>query len=768
MRILFVMSHPGVNSFTPALRLLAERGHDVHLAFQSIKTGESHRALVELAEECPRVTFGQLPSAGRTDWTSLASELRLGIDYLRYLEPRYRGAVKLRARAEARAPAPIVRAGSAARVAGAPGVTALRRALQALERTIPPPPSALRFLSRQRPDVLLVSPLVELGSGQADWLRAAGQLGIRTCYPVFSWDNLTNKGLLRDVPDSVIVWNELQAAEAVELHGVPRERIRVTGAQGFDHWFDWSPSRTRSDFCREVGLRDDRPIVLYLCSSGFVAPGEPEFVRSWIERLRGRGGLWDAVGLLVRPHPLESSKWSGVELGAQTAVWPRHGEDPHAATWRRNYFDSIHHAAAVVGINTTAQIESAIVGRPVHTLLAPEFRTTQEGTLHFRYLRDRDFGHLHVGRTFEEHVEQLEASLAGRPDDGRNERFLRRFVRPLGLDVPASERFAAAVEELGSRAARIERGRPLAPLGRAALRPFASRAARRSGGRREEPAGAGTPVRLLQRSVRRLARDRDQGAVVAGPWTGDEVGEILYWIPFLRWAQSATFGLRERLVVSCRPETAVWYGGIGARVSIGARPEEQSARGLHPALVEAARADLAGRGADRRIQHRLLDFAPLELEAARSLPELPPAFVAARFTRGDAELAETVTSALVSAGLATVVLSEAPEGASPGAGAGAMVLSGADRELEASVIARAQAFVGTYGAAAYVAVLLGVRTLALLPDADRGTETDLRVAREFLGRAPFGALEVVVEADPEAAARRVLEQLAPVESIPGR
>ena len=35
---------------------------------------------------------------------------------------------------------------------------------------------------------------------------------------------------------------------------------------------------------------------------------------------------------------------------------------------RADYFDSIYHAAAVVGINTTAQIESAIVGRPVHTL----------------------------------------------------------------------------------------------------------------------------------------------------------------------------------------------------------------------------------------------------------------------------------------------------------------------------------------------------------------------------------------------------------------
>ena len=33
--------------------------------------------------------------------------------------------------------------------------------------------------------------------------------------PVLSWDNLTNKGLIRVQPDQVFVWNEAQKAEAV-------------------------------------------------------------------------------------------------------------------------------------------------------------------------------------------------------------------------------------------------------------------------------------------------------------------------------------------------------------------------------------------------------------------------------------------------------------------------------------------------------------------------------------------------------------------------
>src|SRR5207253_7118830 len=119
-------------------------------------------------------------------------------------------------------------------------------------------------------------------------------------------------------------------------------------------------------------------------------------------------------------------------------IWPRYGEEPLDESSRRNYFDSIFHSAAVVGINTSAQIESAIVGRPVHTVLADEFRETQQGTLHFHYLKADEFGHLLVGRTMEEHLAQLETSLEGRGDEERNERFLRRFVRPLGRDVAGS------------------------------------------------------------------------------------------------------------------------------------------------------------------------------------------------------------------------------------------------------------------------------------------------------------------------------------------
>ena len=215
-------------------------------------------------------------------------------------------------------------------------------------------------------------------------------------------------------------------------------------------------------------------------SSPFVAPEEVAFVRRWIDGLREHGGLLAEAGILVRPHPLNGRQWAAATLdGPQVSIWPRGGEAPQDESARDNYFDSIYHAAAVVGINTTAQIESAILGRPVHTLLAEEFRKTQVGTLHFHHLQDEEYGHLLVATTLEEHAAQLEASLRGDWDVSRDERFIRRFVRPLGLDVSATATVVDEIEELGRRPAPAPTRDPfLGPAVRFALAPFATRAAR--------------------------------------------------------------------------------------------------------------------------------------------------------------------------------------------------------------------------------------------------------------------------------------------------
>src|SRR5688500_5808863 len=133
----------------------------------------------------------------------------------------------------------------------------------AVERTIPVCGPLVEFLRAQAVDVLLVSPLVAAASEQVDWIRAARACGIRTAVCVASWDNLTNKGLLRVEPDLVLVWNEAQRREARDFHYIPEDKVQATGAQLVDKWFARTVTRHREAFCRNAGLPDARPFVLF-------------------------------------------------------------------------------------------------------------------------------------------------------------------------------------------------------------------------------------------------------------------------------------------------------------------------------------------------------------------------------------------------------------------------------------------------------------------------------------------------------------------------
>ncbi|MGI8441118.1 MAG: hypothetical protein ACR2NV_13160 [Thermoleophilaceae bacterium] len=481
MKVLFFIRHAGyIRNFESTLGGLAERGHRVHVAFDGsrelFRVGQGTSVIERLAEGHPGLSYGTTPDRESDPWHVFSVRLRHSIDYLRYLEPPYENAPKLRARAERRAPALVRRV--AERLVRSPvGLRPLRAVLRAMERALPRSPAVRAFLEEQAPDTVLVTPLVDAGAPQAEYVRGASALGLPTGLCVASWDNLTNKGLIAEVPDLVTVWNHDQRREAIELHGVPDAAVVATGAQAYDHWFAWSPSSDREAFCARVGLPADRPFLLYLCSSGFIAPNEAPFVERWARELRERGGerLREA-GILIRPHPQNARQWESFDASGlgPVAIFPGAGADPVDAGSKADFYDSIHHCVAVVGVNTSALIESAVVGRSVYTVLAPEFRDTQRGTLHFDHLVRAGGGLLRVAETMEQHVAELgEAVGPTGASEAPARAFLEAFVRPHGLDVAATPRLVAAIEGLAAGGRRASVRAPVwAPLFRAVLTPL--------------------------------------------------------------------------------------------------------------------------------------------------------------------------------------------------------------------------------------------------------------------------------------------------------
>jgi hypothetical protein len=324
------------------------------------------------------------------------------------------------------------------------------------------------FIRASRPDAVVVTPLVTDRSTQVDVVKSAQALGIPVALCVASWDHLTTKGLMRLQPDLISVWNEEQRAEAVEFHGASPDRIVVTGAQPFDRWFERRPT-DRVVFCGKIGLDPARPFVLFVGSTASISSPEAEerFVRLWVEALRREAALAD-VGVLVRPHPYNVAHWRDIDLDRLpgVVVYPRAANPVNEAD-RQDYFDSLFHSGAVVGINTTAMIEAAIIGRTVHTVLADEFKDTQGGTLHFQYLLSGNGGFLRVATSLPEHAGQIVDTLA-HPEVGRAAcaTFVRTFIRPHGSETPATPVLADALEGLAAsgRRARTRMPASLYPL----------------------------------------------------------------------------------------------------------------------------------------------------------------------------------------------------------------------------------------------------------------------------------------------------------------
>ena len=209
------MRHSGfVRNFESTLRLLCERGHHVHVGFHdrgSALAGRMRRTSPSGCAAVLRRSRGEPRPSARTAWGLLAARAARRARLPALPHPARTGMLPSCASAPSEGRGPSVdpadrawcriarRAGRAR--SGAAGTACWKRCI--------PVSGAIDAYSRgPAARRAAVSPLIEPGSPQGEYVRAARARGIRTVLCVGSWDNLTNKGLIHGPLDLVTVWNE--------------------------------------------------------------------------------------------------------------------------------------------------------------------------------------------------------------------------------------------------------------------------------------------------------------------------------------------------------------------------------------------------------------------------------------------------------------------------------------------------------------------------------------------------------------------------------
>ena len=585
-----------------------------------------------------------------------------------------------------------------------------------------------------------------------------------------------------------------------------RHRVTVTGAVSMAKWTQPITLEDRAAMRRQVGLGDAEAYVLYAASNlGKMSVKEAQVAQhldSAIARTLGA----DRFKLLVRPHPEVTSVWpTSKALSADLAAL-------------------VAEATAVVGVRTRLLAEAAVAGRPVVVLDLPELNSAGNAARLEPLLAD-----LPSVRSIDEAVPSLQLAIGERSNDGIGQRAWRPHGDPVERTIAALEQLGNDRAPQGARPGTALAARPVvwAPVAmrqaaetrrrwskesRRAVRKLKDRTARRVRRRlrtiseqrlamRAFVLGSGEDLEVVELEAARIAREtiteiaRSGGPIIVGPWLSEAGFELLYWIPFVRWAKTYGNIREDRFIVVSRGGAQPWYSDVASRyvdlLSLytvdefrqknEARIETQGgqkqrdradferdiverasratgvkkAQWLHPSLMynlfnlfwmQRAPASLV----QQFTVHRRLAVPDVELPS-----ELPQKFVAAKFytnasfpdsddnRRFVSHVLRQLTAqhdvVLLNTGMAFDDHGEFTPAESARVHQVAHRLTPEDNlRLQTRIVGAADAYVGTYGGFSYLAPLCGVNALTFFSEPSAFRHDHLDVARRVFSELGGG------------------------------
>jgi len=585
-----------VEACEPWIRVLLERGHRVDLAVitpEKALRGPAQR----LAEEYGGLVLQRAPKPGAREVVNLRRGLLTLADVARHQHPDMRwaaerAAMKLPASRRKDGPLPTDLAHVYRRTLGriSHPVYARRAAhhLLRLGLALEPDPRLMKWMVAQEVDVVSFSPLVTVGSPEAELALAAQAVGLPTALAVAGANDLSSQGLLKGLLDLVVVWNSHQCREAMAAHGLPRSRVAVLGSAAFDPWYAARPGRAPEELRAASGLPSEVPYVLLRSSAETPADSELTAAR---ELAAGLAAAGSELALLIHPDARDTSRWE-LEAVPGATIWPKGPQTEAHGT----LVDATWHSIAVISLEPTALLEAAVLGRPAFLLGGgqPDGGARTLGGDHGTAIR----------RVAD--VEALVSAVRSVSHGGLEpSAFVDSFLRPLGREIPVAPMVAEALERLPERHTRALPGEPTQPRAARAVAlatalaapgsrgwgPFLAargRAALRQA--LNPPPGRAKSARAKARKAAARPSGEAKRLTVYGPWRGDATTELLYWIPWVRTACEDLESTVDSLVLH-EGRDGHWYQSLGVPVAeartLGANREavEASIRARHPGTV---------------------------------------------------------------------------------------------------------------------------------------------------------------------------------------
>lgn len=219
-----------------------------------------------------------------------------------------------------------------------------------------------------KPDVVFSTDVFD----EADCLVAVEtkRRGIKLISMVRSWDNCYSKGLMRVIPNKLIVNNEAIKLEAISMHRVPSEDIVVLGSPQYDVFI--KKERTpREEFFRSMGLDPDKKLVLYAPAGAILSDTDSDIINI-LNKALSHNKFGTLVQFLVRNHPNHpadlkfASNWPGFVIEDPGKTFNNNPKDTELTMSDNEHLaDEVFYADVVVWVATTLPLDAVVFDRPL-------------------------------------------------------------------------------------------------------------------------------------------------------------------------------------------------------------------------------------------------------------------------------------------------------------------------------------------------------------------------------------------------------------------
>lgn len=244
-----------------------------------------------------------------------------------------------------------------------------RKAVRWIDQNLIPEKRAKKIFDTLIPDIVFTAHI--FGDMETSILKEAKRRRIKTIGLINSWDKITSRGMVRVIPDKLIVHNYTIKDEAVRFIDMSPDSVFVLGIPQDDAFFSFYP-KDKEKFFGSLGISTEKRILL-ICPMGKTYSDVDADIINVVTNFKAQGRIPDDLAILVRFPPNDNIDVSLLR-NKDLLVWEQPGvrfESTRGIDWDMTEIDvqrlayTLRCSAMVICPPSSISVDAAIFDTPI-------------------------------------------------------------------------------------------------------------------------------------------------------------------------------------------------------------------------------------------------------------------------------------------------------------------------------------------------------------------------------------------------------------------